>query len=816
MANVVTVQVQVNNQASAGLSSARSNLLAIGPAAIAASAGVGVLAGALAAAAAGVGVFAAAALPGINQMKEALSAEKAATDAAGASTAQAASTNYALISAKRALADAIENGNRRIADAARAVEDAEENLARTVRDGAQRIVDAKKRVVQANDGVVSAQRRLDDANRTARSAQESLNDARREAVQDLEDLEDKIAGAALAEQRAALRVRQAQEELQKVIADPTATNLQRQAAELALKEALLGAKQQSEETQRTKDEAEAAAKAGVEGSQKVVAAKGKVVDAEQSAADAAKRLRDAQEDVAEANRRVADTQVDSAEAVADAQERVADAHRDAAEAQKDSARSIADAQLGIQQAMESTAAASSSATSAQQKYQDALAAMNPATRETYDAFLRLRDAFKQWSDALAPDVMPVFTAGIEGITAVLPKLTPLVKGVAEQLLRVTNGFKQRIETGQWDALIAKFSKFSVKSLELIVTFLGRMVDKFAEFVVGDQFDKLMAYGAEQLPKLVSIFEDLAEFVGKFVEAAGPMGGLSLDILESMADTLNAIPMDVLETLAPLILGIAAAMWVLSLSPLGLIITGILLLATIIYQNRDAIKEAWEDITEAIGDAWDWIYENVIEPIKDFFTKKIPEWAGKLKNAVVGKWNDLVEKTKEKVDAIREKWDRFVGFIKGIPANIRQGLSGIWDSVTDGLKNALNGAIGLINDGIYFINDKLIANANRIPGVSIPWIPYVPYLAHGGIGGGMAVVGENGPELVNLPNGSMVKSNADTRSILAGAGGGGGGNRPIHITLQLGGKNIGDLLVDPLRGAVRARGGNVQAVLGRGV
>jgi hypothetical protein len=815
MANTVTVQVNVNNNALAGLSSARASLLAIGPAAIAASAGVAALAAGIAAAASGIGVFAAAAIPQFGQISEALAAEKAATDAVNASTAQATTTNYSLISAKRALADAIEQGNRRIADATRAVEDAEENLARTVRDGARRIADAKKQVIEANENVVSAQRRLDDANRNAEKAQQKLNDARREAVQDLEDLQDKVTGASLAEERAAIRVRQAQEELQEVIADPSATKLQRDAAEMALKEALFGAEQQKEATQEVKDEAAAAAAAGVEGSQKVIDAKEGVADAEQAAADAAGRLTDAQEAVAEANQRVADTQLENAEAVADAQEAVADAHRNVAEAQQDSARAIADAQLGIQQAMESSSGAVDTAAAAQAAYQQKLADMPPATREAFEALQSLKGAFREWSDSLADNTMPVFTEGMKGLEALLPKLTPLVEGVADQLLRVTSAFRQKIETGQYDAVIEKLTKFSVKSLEKMVDFLGLMAEKFAEFVVSEQFDKLMAYGEEMLPKVVGLIGELADFVAKFVEAAGPMGGLTLDILGDMAEMLNAIPMDVMKQLAPIIIGIAMAIWFLSMTPLMMIITGILLLATIIYQNRDAIKEAWEDITDAIGDAWEWIYENVIEPIKDFFTKKIPGWARQLKDGVVGRWNDLVEKTREKVDEIREKWDKFVGFIRGIPSSIRNGLSGMWSSVTEGLKGALNSAISLINNGIFFINDKLIANANRVPGVNIPWIPYIPYLARGGIAGGLAVVGENGPELVNLPHGSMVRSNPDTRSILAGAGSG-GGDRPIHITLQLGGKNIGDLLVDPLRGAVRARGGNVQAVLGRGV
>ncbi len=59
--------------------------------------------------------------------------------------------------------------------------------------------------------------------------------------------------------------------------------------------------------------------------------------------------------------------------------------------------------------------------------------------------------------------------------------------------------------------------------------------------------------------------------------------------------------------------------------------------------------------------------------------------------------------------------------------------------------------------INAIND-IIAGVNLIPGVNIPLIPVGPNVgyASGGVSsGGMALVGERGPELVNLPAGSQI-------------------------------------------------------------
>ncbi len=59
----------------------------------------------------------------------------------------------------------------------------------------------------------------------------------------------------------------------------------------------------------------------------------------------------------------------------------------------------------------------------------------------------------------------------------------------------------------------------------------------------------------------------------------------------------------------------------------------------------------------------------------------------------------------------------------------------------------------------------------------------------GFGGGMAVVGENGPELVNLPNGSDVFTNAESRNLLNKAQGVAGGGKIINVNIDFGGSTF---------------------------
>lgn len=99
------------------------------------------------------------------------------------------------------------------------------------------------------------------------------------------------------------------------------------------------------------------------------------------------------------------------------------------------------------------------------------------------------------------------------------------------------------------------------------------------------------------------------------------------------------------------------------------------------------------------------------------------------------------------------------------------------------------------------------------------------LAHGGVSGaasgatssGLTWTGERGPELLDLPPGTKVRTSGDSmRDAGAVAGGGMDGAGPIIVELHLDGHQIATAMVDPQRSLVRNRfGGSVQAAYGKG-
>lgn len=91
-------------------------------------------------------------------------------------------------------------------------------------------------------------------------------------------------------------------------------------------------------------------------------------------------------------------------------------------------------------------------------------------------------------------------------------------------------------------------------------------------------------------------------------------------------------------------------------------------------------------------------------------------------------------------------------------------------------------------------------------------------AQGGSRWGGVLVGEDGPEIVDIAPGSQVTTAPQTRRKLSSMSGSGtgGGREPLVLEINSSGSDLDNLLVSIIRRAVRVRGGNVQLVFGRGV
>lgn len=151
------------------------------------------------------------------------------------------------------------------------------------------------------------------------------------------------------------------------------------------------------------------------------------------------------------------------------------------------------------------------------------------------------------------------------------------------------------------------------------------------------------------------------------------------------------------------------------------------------------------------------------------------------------------------------WDKFTKWVGGWKSAFS--FSGMFDGISGAFKSAINWVIGKWNNLQFSIPgvDTHIPGVGTIGGFSLG-TPNIPYLARGGTArrGGLAVVGERGAEVVDLPGGASVWPMDRL----------GGGRERVVLELRSSGRRLDDLLVEVLKEAIRIRGGDVQVVLGR--
>lgn len=235
-------------------------------------------------------------------------------------------------------------------------------------------------------------------------------------------------------------------------------------------------------------------------------------------------------------------------------------------------------------ALSAAQSASKSSTMAQAAYNEKLAAMTPATRATAVAFQKLKDDQKKWSDSLSSSTMPLFTRGIEFLRSLLPKLTPVVRDVAQELDRFVNSlrmgvagqvfqqFGQNVKTNGAGALgtfLDVVRNITVGFVGLLNTFmpmstqvtggLVQLTQRFAEWGATSQNSPGLQRMIQTAKDAVPSFVSLAHAVGEVTSAAGPLAGIGIKVLTLFAQLIEATPTPVLRAIVPAVIAINIAM-----------------------------------------------------------------------------------------------------------------------------------------------------------------------------------------------------------------------------------------------------------------
>jgi len=276
-------------------------------------------------------------------------------------------------------------------------------------------------------------------------------------------------------------------------------------------------------------------------------------------------------------------------------------------------------------------------------------------------------------------------------------------------------------------------------------------------------------------------DDAMWSVGTFMEPVKDLGPLMMGIgpaIKGVSVAKGALGVVSLKSAAGVWALVAAKMALLL--PIALVVAAIVGLVAIgwyLYNNweevTEFVTEIWGTFAAWFTNLWDGIYaflQGWWDAYWDFWTGA---WEG-LRDWFKGLWTGITDWLTGSLGELSSAWERTWQTISNFFGRIWDGIKdtffGVWNLILAGLEGGINFAIGGINTFIKGIN-KAIELLNLVPGVNLSTISELgdvslPRLAEGGdiLRRGAALVGEAGPEIIDLPTGASV------RPLPAGGGG----------------------------------------------
>lgn len=424
---------------------------------------------------------------------------------------------------KQAFAPAV-GGAGGAAGATHALADAQQQLKTAIRDAG----DANRHAIQQ---VAAAERDLTTAQRQERQAQLDLIAARKDAAQQLEDYRQKLVDGELDHRQAVLDVQQAKEDLDKTLADPKATELQKEQARLASDQAVQHLKEQEVAQARLKEEAAAAAAAGVDGNERV--------------AQATQDVADAQQDVTDKTLALSEARI-SADRTAE-----------------DAALRIAQAQQGIADAMQSAGGGASGMA-------NAMAKLAPSAREFVDAVIALKPAWDALQldvqqtlfegigaklTSVAQQVLPDLRAGLVGTAGVLNQMGLNALDAVDKLSKtgtlkqafagINEGLKPLQQVpGQLITMFGQLTAAAGPAFLKVTSMIGETVGSFgkrlSESFESGKLTETINAALGLVKQLGKMLGDVAGTLGNVLKAAAGAGGDALGMLGEVFSELRRI------------------------------------------------------------------------------------------------------------------------------------------------------------------------------------------------------------------------------------------------------------------------------------
>lgn len=352
--------------------------------------------------------------------------------------------------------------------------------------------------------------------------------------------------------------------------------------------------------------------------------------------------------------------------------------------------------------------------------------------------------FLEFVVANMPMIQKMLGEAFGVLEPILASLVPIFLDLANQLLPIVMDLFMNIATNVLPPFMDVLKKIAETVLPPLLDIFRVLVDS----VLPPIMDVLTLLFEEVLPPL------LEQLGGVIEEIMPPL----IELFQSFAENILPVLVDVfgmiIETVMPPLMDLFGYFAKTVLPPLV-----------------DLFNEIAKNVIPFVAEKFMWVANAIIPILTDVFEgmKPIIEGAMNAVAAVIdivtslikgdweGVWNGIQDFFGSILDTIVAAVEVFTKPFEEVFTNISDTVLGIWDGIVGGIKGAINFIIESINGFIRGINEMKIPD--WVPGVGGFGfsIGEIPLLAEGGKiqRSGRVIVGEEGPEMLDLPFGAKV-------------------------------------------------------------
>ncbi|MFE5563312.1 hypothetical protein ACFQ8R_44680, partial [Streptomyces sp. NPDC056544] len=217
----------------------------------------------------------------------------------------------------------------------------------------------------------------------------------------------------------------------------------------------------------------------------------------------------------------------------------------------------AEAEQKYNDAVEQSGARSAEAVKAQMAYAKTVAQLPPATREAAAALSVMKDSYTDWSDSLAKDTTAPLVKGMATLQGIFPKLTPTVKGAAEQLDRLMTLAAGGVASPGFDGFMAKVDKWSTGALTRATDGLVKLLRTAETGEMSGGLAEFMDWARAQGPAVSATLQDVGRALLHVLDAGAEVGVGMLSVVQALAQLVAAVPPELITTMLQLAIAIRA-------------------------------------------------------------------------------------------------------------------------------------------------------------------------------------------------------------------------------------------------------------------